>query len=75
MDIETDDPVAETERLVGLGAVQLTQWLECRVLRAPGGHLVCVVPVHTTRGTSRNTPGCGPDRPRSSRRAGVRCVT
>jgi len=21
-------------------------WLECHVLRAPGGHLVCVLPVH-----------------------------
>ena len=47
LDIETDDVEAETARLVGLGAVQVAQWLECRVLRAPGGHLVCVIPVHS----------------------------
>ena len=47
LDIETDDVEAETARLVALGAVQVAQWLECRVLRAPGGHLLCVVPVHT----------------------------
>lgn len=47
LDIETDDVEAETARLVALGAVQVAQWLECRVLRAPGGHLVCVVPVHS----------------------------
>jgi hypothetical protein len=48
IDIETDDPGAETARLLGLGAVQISQWLECRVLRAPGGHLVCVLPVHSS---------------------------
>ncbi|MEV2216343.1 VOC family protein [Streptomyces sp. NPDC050997] len=45
LDIETDDVEAETARLLGLGATQVTQWLECRVLRAPGGHLLCVLPV------------------------------
>ncbi len=49
IDIETDDVEAETARLVALGARQVTQWLECQVLRAPGGHLLCVIPVHTDR--------------------------
>jgi len=47
LDIETDDVAAETARLLALGAVQVGRWLECRVLRAPGGHLLCVVPVHS----------------------------
>ena len=47
LDIETDDLEAETARLLALGAVQVAQWLECHVLRAPGGHLVCVIPVHS----------------------------
>jgi hypothetical protein len=47
VDIETDDVDAETARLIGLGAVEVARWLECHVLRAPGGHLLCVVPVHS----------------------------
>ncbi len=47
IDIETDDVEAETARLLALGATQVTQWLECRVLRAPGGHLLCVLPVES----------------------------
>ncbi|WSQ10210.1 glyoxalase/bleomycin resistance/dioxygenase family protein [Streptomyces sp. NBC_01231] len=47
LDIETDDVEAETARLLGLGATQVGRWLECRVLRAPGGHLLCVLPVHS----------------------------
>ncbi|WP_329333644.1 glyoxalase/bleomycin resistance/dioxygenase family protein [Streptomyces sp. NBC_00663] len=47
IDIETDDVAAETARLLSLGAVEVSQWLECHVLRAPGGHLVCVIPVHS----------------------------
>ncbi|MEY9838020.1 VOC family protein [Streptacidiphilus sp. EB103A] len=47
LDIETDDVEAETARLLALGATEISQWLECHVLRAPGGHLVCVVPVHS----------------------------
>ncbi|ONI82323.1 glyoxalase/bleomycin resistance/dioxygenase family protein [Saccharothrix sp. ALI-22-I] len=47
LDIETDDVEAETARLLGLGATQVARWLECRVLRAPGGHLMCVLPVHS----------------------------
>jgi Glyoxalase-like domain len=47
VDIETDDVGAETARLVGLGAVEIGRWLECRTLRAPGGHVVCVIPCHS----------------------------
>jgi hypothetical protein len=47
LDIETDDPEAETARLIGLGATQVNRWQECRVLRAPGGHLLCVLPVES----------------------------
>src|ERR1700712_337146 len=47
LDIETDDVAAETARLIDLGAVQIGQWLECRTLRAPGGHLLCVIPQHS----------------------------
>ncbi|MEU5875094.1 VOC family protein [Glycomyces sp. NPDC047369] len=47
VDIETDDPDAETERLKALGAVELSRWLDCRTLRAPGGHVVCVIPLHS----------------------------
>lgn len=47
IDIETDDVEAETGRLIGLGATQVARWLECRVLRAPGGHLLCVLPVES----------------------------
>jgi hypothetical protein len=50
LDIETDDVEAETARLLGIGAVQVAQWLECHVLRAPGGHLLCVIPVHSELG-------------------------
>lgn len=47
VDIETDDVEAETARLIALGAVEVRRWLECRTLRVPGGHLVCVIPVHS----------------------------
>ena len=47
LDIETDDVDAETARLTGLGAVEVGRWLECRTLRAPGGHLLCVIPLHS----------------------------
>jgi hypothetical protein len=45
LDIETDDVEAETARLLALGATQVSRWMECRVLRAPGGHLLCVLPM------------------------------
>jgi len=47
VDFETDDLDAETRRLIGLGAVELSRWLDCRTLQVPGGHLVCVIPVHS----------------------------
>ncbi|WP_108999263.1 VOC family protein [Streptomyces rishiriensis] len=50
IDVETDDVGAEVERLVGLGATEVSCWLQCHVLRAPGGHLVCVIPVHSDPG-------------------------
>jgi hypothetical protein len=51
VDIETDDVDAETARLVGLGAVEVNRWLDCRILRAPGGHLLCVIPRHSDPAT------------------------
>jgi glyoxalase superfamily protein len=47
LDIESDDVEAETDRLLALGASLVTQWRECRVLRTPGGHVVCVLPVES----------------------------
>lgn len=47
LDIGTDDVAAETARLLALGAVEVGRWLECRTLRAPGGHLLCVIPQHS----------------------------
>ena len=46
-DIETDDVLAETARLVALGAVEVHRWLDCHTLRVPGGQLVCVIPRHS----------------------------
>jgi hypothetical protein len=53
VDIETDDVEAETRRLIGLGAVETGRWLECRTLRAPGGHVLCVIPCHSDPETFR----------------------
>jgi hypothetical protein len=47
VDFETDDVDAETARLLAMGAVEVDRWLECRILRAPGGHLLCVIPLHS----------------------------
>jgi hypothetical protein len=47
VDIETDDVDAETARLVALGAVEVNRWLDCRILRVPGGQLLCVIPRHS----------------------------
>ncbi|MFI5909191.1 VOC family protein [Dactylosporangium sp. NPDC051541] len=49
LDFETDDLDAEVARLRGLGAVPVSRYLDCHVLRAPGGHLLCVIPVHGDR--------------------------
>ncbi|GAA3640199.1 VOC family protein [Lentzea roselyniae] len=53
VDIETDDVAAEVARLTALGAEPVSRWLECHTLRAPGGHLLCVVPVHSDPETFR----------------------
>ncbi|WP_410671338.1 VOC family protein [Amycolatopsis sp. cmx-4-68] len=53
VDIETDDVAAEVARLTALGAKPVSRWLECHTLRAPGGHLLCVVPVHSDPQTFR----------------------
>jgi hypothetical protein len=45
--IGADDVEAETARLLALGAEQIGRWLECRILRVPGGHVVCVLPVES----------------------------
>lgn len=47
IDIETDDVEAEVARLQSLGATHEAQWQECHTLRAPGGHLLCVLPVES----------------------------
>ena len=47
LDFETDDVDAETARLIGLGAVERSRWLDCRTLEVPGGQLVCVIPLHS----------------------------
>jgi predicted enzyme related to lactoylglutathione lyase len=47
LDIETDDVQAEAERLLALGATLVTDNGGHKILRAPGGHLVCVVPVQS----------------------------
>lgn len=47
LDIETDDLAAEVARLTALGAEPVSRWQDAHTLRAPGGHLFCVVPVHS----------------------------
>ncbi|MEV6300466.1 VOC family protein [Actinoplanes sp. NPDC051861] len=47
VDIETDDVAAERERLIGLGAAVVVDHGGHTTLRAPGGHLFCVVPVQS----------------------------
>lgn len=47
LDIETDDVAAEVARLTELGAVEIASWQGCHTLKAPGGHLFCVIPVHS----------------------------
>ncbi|MEV6131615.1 VOC family protein [Streptomyces violaceusniger] len=53
LDFETDDVEAETARLLALGAEQIAQWQECRVLRVPGGHVMCVLPLESDPETFR----------------------
>lgn len=47
LDIETDDLAAEVARLTALGAEPVSRWQDAHTLRTPGGHLLCVVPVHS----------------------------
>lgn len=47
VDIETDDVDAEAARLIALGATEVARPHSWRVLRAPGGHLLCVVSVQS----------------------------
>ena len=60
LDIETDDVESETARLIALGAEQISQWQECRVLRVPGGHLLCVLPVESDTDTFREQANVWP---------------
>ncbi|GAA2597561.1 MULTISPECIES: VOC family protein [Streptomyces] len=53
LDFETDNVAAETARLTALGAQEIAHWQECRVLRAPGGHVLCVLPVESDAETFR----------------------
>ena len=47
VDIETDDLAAEVARLTALGAELVTRWKDAFTMRSPGGHLLCVVPIHS----------------------------
>jgi hypothetical protein len=47
LDIETDNVEAEVQRLERLGARRKTQVEKWWIMEAPGGHLFCVVPVHS----------------------------
>jgi len=51
LDIETDDLAADVARLTALGAEPVCRWQDAHTLRAPGGHLCCVVPVHSSART------------------------
>ena len=51
VDIETDDVAAEVRRLTALGAVEVSRWQGCHTLQVPGGHLLCVIPVHSDPAT------------------------
>ena len=51
VDIETDDVPAEVQRLIDLGAVEKFSWQGCHTLEAPGGHLLCVIPLHSDPAT------------------------
>ena len=51
LDIETDDVAAEVHRLTALGAVEVSSWQGCHTLEVPGGHLLCVIPLHSDPAT------------------------
>jgi hypothetical protein len=46
LDIETGDLAAEVARLTAPGAEPVSRWKDA-CTHAPGGHLFCVVPVHS----------------------------
>lgn len=50
LDIETDDVEAEAARLIALGATVVARPPGWFVLRAPSGHLLCVVAVQSEPG-------------------------
>ena len=47
LDIETDNVAAEVARLASIGAVTVSENDGWTIMRAPGGHLFCVVPVQS----------------------------
>jgi hypothetical protein len=51
VDIETDDVAAEVRRLTAHGAVEVSSWKGCHTLEVPGGHLLCVIPLHSDPAT------------------------
>ena len=55
LDIEADDLAAEVARLTALGAQHVSRWKDAFTLRTPGGHLICVVPVHSDPETFANS--------------------
>ena len=55
VDIETDDLAAEVARLTALGAERVSRWKDAFTMRSPGGHLLCVVPVHSDPETFART--------------------
>jgi hypothetical protein len=59
VDIETDDVPAEVRRLTGLGASEVSSWQRCRTLEVTGGHLLCVIPLHSDPATFPASPGPG----------------
>ena len=47
LDIESDNPSAEIDRLIGLGATVVEREENFAILQDPGGLVFCVVPVQT----------------------------
>jgi hypothetical protein len=54
VDIETDDLAAEVARMTALGVELVSRWKDACTLRSPGGHLLCVVSVHSDPETFAN---------------------
>jgi Glyoxalase-like domain len=47
LDIESDNPSAEIDRLIGLGAIAVERKENFAIMKDPGGLVFCVVPVQT----------------------------